>query len=304
MLHRHTEVKFRDNQENRVGQFPKTPKNASSKTQSSKFVTPAPKPRVALGAKSTNVHHRQFSSAKTGKRHSPIAAPKPPASILPQEKLQELEGGAALRAALARALATGVDVPDVEYTPPPVVEPRYVPDDAVPLDWESLRILRDHVPRAEISFKIDDDEKWLETPPFEFIEEEIHPKASGLQVVQSKSTISSKPRGFAAPTAAAQAKAKTPPASARAGKESSKSLPSKHRPMARLSALRAISGSSHSSRMGISTTSAMKGFGNLSVASGSDFETPATDVVPPFVLPDLAPIPLFEIDYDVSDEDS
>ncbi|CCG81386.1 protein of unknown function [Taphrina deformans PYCC 5710] len=223
MLQRQTEVKFRDNQENRVQQFPKTPKNAN--IAASKFVTPAPKPRIALGAKSTNVHHRQFSSAKTGKRHSPVLASKKPLSIVAPEQAQKLEGGAALRAALNRALLTGVDIPDVEYAPPPVPEQPYdEPEWMTPMDWDALdRVIAKGRPAAPLMqcyrekyAKMDE----TATPPFEFMDVPqmsaktgANPKLTRQGLSSSGSTsskTSARPKlgRYAASTLSVQAKAK------------------------------------------------------------------------------------------------
>lgn len=254
MLHRQTEVKFRDNQENRVQQFPKTPKNAN--VASSKFVTPAPKPRIALGAKSTNVHHRQFSSAKTGKRHSPVVAPKKPLSLIAPEPAQKLEGGAALRAALSKALATGIDIPDVEYAPPPVPEQPYdEPEWMTPMDWDALdRAVARGAPPApmlqcyrEQFTKVDDS-----TPPFEFMvmpqfssaKSDAKP-ASARRGLSSSGSGSSKtltrPKlgGYAAPTLSVQAKIKPTHAANHGDKENiarafrSKSTTSVRKPLSR-----------------------------------------------------------------------
>lgn len=190
MLHRTTEVKFRDNQENRVQQFPKTPKNQS--TQQLKFITPAPKSRVALGQKSTNVHNRQFTSIKTGKRHSPVTAHKP-VFVLP-EPSQELKGGDALRAAFQRALDNGDELPDVEYCPPKVQELPYesdlphVSEDDIKAYIEIERLHRVVKPKPE--------EKLI---PLKFVP---------LPEPRLPSVQSTRTARFAQPTASAQAKMK------------------------------------------------------------------------------------------------
>lgn len=179
---RSVDVRVRDNQENRSSAFPKTPGKTASNGGAGKmpmtgkhanmgssaaptmsaFMTPAQPSRAPLGAKSTNVHlHRQFTSAKTGKRHSPVTAMRPPpklqialdpapalaqpqaAASEPAAAAPKLEGIAGLRAALDRALETGVDVPEVEYAPPPVQElPFAEPENMYPMDWDAFEEIK------------------------------------------------------------------------------------------------------------------------------------------------------------------
>lgn len=220
MLHRQSEVKFRDNQENRVTQFPKTPKNTTARPNNN-FITPAPKSRVALGAKSTNVHHRQFTSAKPGKRHSPVTASKTPLTTLskPQGK-QDQVGAESLRLALQRALETGEDVPDVEYCPPPVEElPFEGHEGYVRLTQEEIMLntpqfhprlshfdydtLPTFVPMPVPSFWSEDSEETQAPRPAD------QQKGTRMTKVKTSSASRSAKLGrFAAPTASAQAKLK------------------------------------------------------------------------------------------------
>jgi hypothetical protein len=221
MLHRQTDVKLRENQENRAHApaFPKTPKNNVA-APSTHFITPANKPRMALGNKSTNVHHRQpFTSAvKTGKRHSPvtkmtmtIAKPVFKLDVPMQEEVAPVlkaQGGAALREALDRALATGIDVPEPEYAPPPVKEelPFTEPDNVEPMDWPAFHAL---------CKQARDPGRWAR--PRKQVVHEPMPVFVPIPVVADEEAARSgkaKVANYAAPTASARARSK-----AAAGKE-------------------------------------------------------------------------------------
>lgn len=292
MLVRHTEVNFRDNQENRIQQFPKTPKTVAT-SQSSKFVTPAPKPRVALRAKSTNVHNRQFSSVKPGKRHSPIAHSTKPISLVPPEQAQDVKGGAALRSALKRALATGINVPDVEYAPPPVEElPYSEPDGVEPMDWEALRFLRDHGAfKQEEYMIIKNPECNYDPPPFEFID--ITPQVAPVKPQSSSKSGSRRLGGFAAPTAAAQAKVKVP---VRAGKENATSL--RTRTVTRTSSLKPKVARADPVKAIGTTPGLPVEFSKLSIGHG--LQVPALE---PLLVPEFDPLPIMEVEYDLSDDE-
>lgn len=319
MFHRQAEVKFRGgDQENRVGGFPKTPKHAG--TQESRFVTPAPKMRVALGAKSTNVHHRQFASAKTGKRHSPVAAPKLSfAAVEPEPVLRELEGAAALRAALQRALATGVDVPDVEYAPPPVEElPYSEPEGLEPMDWDALHYLQSQGAFAPRRLQIKTDEPVDVLRPFEFIDPEAQnrgkrmpstvPKGSRLPSSGTKSAVPARLGGFAAPTAAARARSKTAQSSSdKENRTTSSSFTSttttRARPTTRPLTL-SRSSSSNTANSSIRVPLVDKHGARLKpLRSVSSRTAGSVDVDDSAHVPDaLEPLPIMEVEFDIDDE--
>ncbi|BFZ53500.1 hypothetical protein PYCC9005_000525 [Savitreella phatthalungensis] len=278
-------VRDNSNQENRAGAFPKTPAknvigakgNLHNNVQSSKappvsnfttkqfdpsaFVTPAPNHnRAPLGAKSTNVNNRQFASAsKTGKRHSPKTIARPPKlqialdePVVEQEVPQpvsqqpKLSGIEALRLALDRSIETGIDLPDIEYMPPKVVERPYnMEDEEEPFTYEiseaenraaqkayirSLALA--NTPADDLDLDLD-----LDLPPVKLLPEPIFVKkgtanpsllAKSTSTQTGRSSSSLKPKvasekivpvtrptrlgGFAAPTASARAKATTRPA--------------------------------------------------------------------------------------------
>ena len=217
----------RDNQENRASAFPKTPagKSISNKTagltakNAPAFVTPAQPSRAPLGNKSTNVHHRQFqTSVKTGRRHSPVTAVRPPKlqiavdrPVLQQQEAPKLDGIAALRAALDRSLETGIDIPDVEYAPPPVEELPYAePDNMYPMDWDAFNRCRQDAGSQYIApiYRAPQvkEEEQEELPVFVMMGDETSSKDKPVAKTAG-STRPTKLGSFAAPTAATRARA-------------------------------------------------------------------------------------------------
>lgn len=320
MFQRQAEVKVRDrgDQENRVQQFPKTPKHGGKDVLASKFVTPAPRPRVALGAKSTNVHHRQFTSAKTGKRHSPVTASS---ANRPVEVAQEptaglkVQGGAALRAQLDRALKTGVDVPDVEYAPPPVREeeegPYEEPEWMTPMDWGAYEIVRQAEKRRPFPVlacsklpTYDDDS----LPKFEFMEDPVLAAKTDRRPAPATTSRTRPARsqlgGFAAPTLAAQARAKVPVRARGAVDKENVNIGHKRvavRPPGALSQR-----SSSSARSKASTPVAVEEVASTAPEGQLDsLELLPIDglTLEPLEMPDLDPQSDMEVDFDVEDED-